>query len=261
MALGELPDALLLARRPGPPGRQRRRPGRDLHVGEVAPWRSGVETDVASRRPGPGGGAAGRRLRRGGRARRVVDAPLRRPARPLGRLPAPRRQRADVPHLLRLPLGRPGGAARGPAGDPAADRADPPRRSASTSPSTTSTGSTSRASSCTSTSATRTRTTSRSARRSSRGCRRRSRSRSAPSSSGCVDRDPGRGDLGDPAAARCVDRTTMGGALLAISAPVYWLGLIVLLLFAQDIGFVHAAPRRRQLRADHERPRAVVPRR
>ena len=39
-----------------------------------------------------------------------------------------------------------------------------------------------------------------------------------------------------------VDRTTMGGALLAISAPVYWLGLIVLLLFAQDIGFVHALP-------------------
>ena len=33
-----------------------------------------------------------------------------------------------------------------------------------------------------------------------------------------------------------LDRTTMGGALLAISAPVYWLGLVSLYLFANDIG-------------------------
>jgi peptide/nickel transport system permease protein len=33
-----------------------------------------------------------------------------------------------------------------------------------------------------------------------------------------------------------LDRLTMGGALLAISAPVYWLGLVALYLFAKDIG-------------------------
>jgi peptide/nickel transport system permease protein len=35
-----------------------------------------------------------------------------------------------------------------------------------------------------------------------------------------------------------LDRLTMGGALLAISAPVYWLGLVVLYLFANDIGAI-----------------------
>ena len=33
-----------------------------------------------------------------------------------------------------------------------------------------------------------------------------------------------------------LDRVAMGGALLAISAPVYWLGLVSLYLFAKDIG-------------------------
>ncbi len=33
-----------------------------------------------------------------------------------------------------------------------------------------------------------------------------------------------------------LDRATMSGALLAISAPVYWLGLVSLFLFANDIG-------------------------
>ena len=33
-----------------------------------------------------------------------------------------------------------------------------------------------------------------------------------------------------------LDRTTMIGALVAISAPVYWLGLMMLILFANDIG-------------------------
>jgi peptide/nickel transport system permease protein len=33
-----------------------------------------------------------------------------------------------------------------------------------------------------------------------------------------------------------LDRTTMGLSLLAISAPVYWLGLVCLYLFASDIG-------------------------
>ena len=32
------------------------------------------------------------------------------------------------------------------------------------------------------------------------------------------------------------DRASMGGALLLVSAPEYWLGLIMLFLFAQDIG-------------------------
>jgi peptide/nickel transport system permease protein len=36
-----------------------------------------------------------------------------------------------------------------------------------------------------------------------------------------------------------VDRVTMGAALVAISAPVYWLGLIALFLFSNDIGLVH----------------------
>jgi peptide/nickel transport system permease protein len=35
------------------------------------------------------------------------------------------------------------------------------------------------------------------------------------------------------------DRISMGGALLAISAPVYWLGLVSLYLFAKDIGVWH----------------------
>ena len=36
-----------------------------------------------------------------------------------------------------------------------------------------------------------------------------------------------------------LDRLTMGGALVAISAPVYWLGLVALYLFADDIGMIH----------------------
>jgi peptide/nickel transport system permease protein len=38
------------------------------------------------------------------------------------------------------------------------------------------------------------------------------------------------------------DRAAMGGALVAISAPVYWLGLLSLFLFANDIGKVHIFP-------------------
>jgi peptide/nickel transport system permease protein len=36
-----------------------------------------------------------------------------------------------------------------------------------------------------------------------------------------------------------VDRLAMGAALVAISAPVYWLGLVSLYLFSKDIGKVH----------------------
>jgi peptide/nickel transport system permease protein len=39
-----------------------------------------------------------------------------------------------------------------------------------------------------------------------------------------------------------LDRATMGGALVAISAPVYWLGLLALFLFSSDIGRVHLLP-------------------
>jgi peptide/nickel transport system permease protein len=35
---------------------------------------------------------------------------------------------------------------------------------------------------------------------------------------------------------RIEDRIAMGGALIAISAPVYWLGLVALYLFSKDIG-------------------------
>jgi peptide/nickel transport system permease protein len=38
------------------------------------------------------------------------------------------------------------------------------------------------------------------------------------------------------------DRFLMGGALIAISAPVYWLGLVCLYLFANDIGVWHIFP-------------------
>jgi peptide/nickel transport system permease protein len=39
-----------------------------------------------------------------------------------------------------------------------------------------------------------------------------------------------------------IDRLTMGGALVAISAPVYWLGLLALYLFSSDIGVVKIFP-------------------
>jgi peptide/nickel transport system permease protein len=38
------------------------------------------------------------------------------------------------------------------------------------------------------------------------------------------------------------DRFLMGGALIAISAPVYWLGLVSLYLFSNDIGVWHVFP-------------------
>ena len=39
-----------------------------------------------------------------------------------------------------------------------------------------------------------------------------------------------------------LDRAAMGGALVAISAPVYWLGLVSLYLLADDIGLVKVFP-------------------
>jgi peptide/nickel transport system permease protein len=38
------------------------------------------------------------------------------------------------------------------------------------------------------------------------------------------------------------DRLLMGGALVAISAPVYWMGLVCLYLFSNDIGVWHIFP-------------------
>jgi peptide/nickel transport system permease protein len=38
------------------------------------------------------------------------------------------------------------------------------------------------------------------------------------------------------------DRVLMGGALVAISAPVYWVGLVCLYLFSSDIGKFHVFP-------------------
>jgi peptide/nickel transport system permease protein len=38
------------------------------------------------------------------------------------------------------------------------------------------------------------------------------------------------------------DRTAMGSALVAISAPVYWLGLLSLFLLSNDIGKIHIFP-------------------
>jgi peptide/nickel transport system permease protein len=38
---------------------------------------------------------------------------------------------------------------------------------------------------------------------------------------------------------RWADRLAMGSALVAISAPVYWLGLVGLYLFSKDIGLLH----------------------
>ncbi|HEX6458405.1 MAG TPA: ABC transporter permease [Thermoleophilaceae bacterium] len=48
--------------------------------------------------------------------------------------------------------------------------------------------------------------------------------------------------VGVISAVRCrslLDRLTMTGALLAISAPIYWLGLVALFLFSNDIGKIH----------------------
>ena len=44
-----------------------------------------------------------------------------------------------------------------------------------------------------------------------------------------------------------LDRAAMGTALLFISAPEYWLGLIALFLLASDVGKLQGLPRRRQL--------------
>ena len=44
-----------------------------------------------------------------------------------------------------------------------------------------------------------------------------------------------------------LDRTTMITTLAFISAPVFWLGLVALYLFAQDVGVIPLFPSIRQL--------------
>ena len=51
-----------------------------------------------------------------------------------------------------------------------------------------------------------------------------------------ADRRHDRGDLRRRDAGTVSDRAAMGSALLLISAPVYWLGLVAIYLFASDIG-------------------------
>jgi peptide/nickel transport system permease protein len=41
---------------------------------------------------------------------------------------------------------------------------------------------------------------------------------------------------------KLIDRLSMGGALVAISAPVFWLGLVALYFFADDVGKLHVFP-------------------
>ncbi len=57
-----------------------------------------------------------------------------------------------------------------------------------------------------------------------------------------------------------LDRTTMITTLVFISAPVFWLGLVALYLFADDVGIVHDLPRHRQLRGGRQLPRASASR-
>ena len=52
-----------------------------------------------------------------------------------------------------------------------------------------------------------------------------------------------------------LDRTAMGIALVFVSMPVFWLGLVVLFLFANDIGQFHVLPGRQQLRRADRRTR------
>ena len=57
-----------------------------------------------------------------------------------------------------------------------------------------------------------------------------------------------------------LDRTTMITTLVFISAPVFWLGLVALYLFAQDVGDLPDLPRDRQLRGGRHLPRRSAPR-
>ena len=206
--------------------------------------------------PPPGPPARGGSTCRGARSgsvRLVVDAALRRAPHALGRIPARRRQRADLRHLHGLPVGRPGRTAAGPPGDARADRADPHNLgldkplyvqywlflkgivlhfdlgySYQNSVSVKSQIFT-RLPVTLSLTAARVRDL---------DDRRASRSASSRRSG----------------ARSLLDRATMGAALVAISAPVYFLGLVALFLFSNDIGVVHLLPGRRQLHAALGRP-------
>ena len=55
-----------------------------------------------------------------------------------------------------------------------------------------------------------------------------------------------------------VERLAMSVALIAISAPVYWLGLVSIYLFSKDIGAVPDLRRHRHLRRPLGQPEPVV---
>jgi peptide/nickel transport system permease protein len=57
-----------------------------------------------------------------------------------------------------------------------------------------------------------------------------------------------------------LDRTAMGLSLVAISAPVFWLGLVALYLFADDIGKIPILPGRAATRRSPTTPSSGSPR-
>ena len=65
------------------------------------------------------------------------------------------------------------------------------------------------------------------------------------------DRGRDRRHLRDQAAARAIDRASMGFALFGVSAPVFWLGLVALFIFWEKLGIAA----RHGLRAVHRRAR------
>ena len=163
-------------------------------------------------------------------------------------------------HLLHPALGRPGAAARRPPAEPGAGRADPPQPRARQ-PLVPAVLRLHEATwSCTSTSATATRTTSsvkeqifdRLPAIDLAGDRRRGDLARAPASRSGSSRRSG--------AARCSTASTMGAALVAISAPVYWLGLVALYLFSDDIGKFPPSSRARAATCrSREDPSHLVP--
>ncbi len=71
------------------------------------------------------------------------------------------------------------------------------------------------------------------------GCRSRSSSRSSRSSSAIADRDPRRDHRGGPA--RQAERLRGdGGALVGLSVPHFWLGLMMIIFFAVDLHWLPA---------------------
>ena len=98
--------------------------GPELHLDQVGP----APLHPAGRPAASRGGPAGRILRE------LTHGPLHHPPPRRHGAAADPRQRGHLRHLQRLPVDRPGGAARRPAADARGDRADPRRTSGSTGP-------------------------------------------------------------------------------------------------------------------------------